>query len=330
MLSVDFHLERLCNLIGSDGCAGNEPLIPQKGIYFTDCLQQRSLDAASYFPTSLEEMTQIDYLRMHRHRLVEYSHLIDQCEIDSKNIPSLVYKIQEDIERLSDIWGRSVFCFPGGTVHHAVCYEFVQEADGTYSFLIYNRGEGCNDPDLHGNVFLVRNGKQIARTRVQIRGLAKEDLQNEVLLKVLILFQHDEYATMEDVYGKIKKHLLEKASGWVREAPREREWLVLTRMLSLNMNGYDFYRLQEVEKELLFDPDFHTLQVSGSCTESNTQTPESFIIDPNFRRRLKLHAIQSTYNLIQEHVPQPLATKVALKIETLLEKIDFWKWMAYS
>ncbi len=223
-----------------------------------------------------------------------------------------------------------MFCFPGGTVHHAICYEFVQEADGTYSFLIYNRGEGCNDPDLHGNVFLVRNGNRIARTRVQIRGLAKEDLQNEVLLEALIVFQNDVHAKMEDVYRKIKECLLDKALGLVREAPGEREWLVLTRMLSLEINRCDLCRLQEVEKELLLDPDFHQLQVSGSCTESNTQTPESFFIEPNFRRRLKLRAIQSTYNLIQEYVPQALATKVALKIESLLDKITFWKWMTYS
>ena len=328
MFSTDFHLERLFNLSCTADDRGKEPPIPLKGINFTDCLIQRSIELPNYTPETIEERCQIGILFLHRQRLANDSCQIYQCKNNPENIITLVSRIQGDIERIAGGQGRSMFFFPGGTPDHAVCYGFAKEADGSYSFLIYNRGEGWDDPELHGNVFLVRNGKQIVRTRVEIRELAKEDLQDAGLLEALIVFQNDVHATMEDVYRKIKECLLDKALGLVREAPGESEWLVLTERLSLDMNEHDFCRLQLIEDELMIDPAFHSLPVSGSSVESNAEAPEHFLVEPNFRRKLKLSAIETTYEHIMGHIPESLASMVSLKIIRLRDKILFWRWTA--
>ncbi len=328
MFSVDFHLERLFNLTCTAADREKELPIPLKGINFTDCLVQRSIELPNYTPETIEERFQIGLLFLHRHRLANDSVQVYQSKNNPAHIRTLIGKIQGDIERLAGSQGRSMFFFPGGTPHHAICYGFAKEADGSYSFLIYNRGEGWDDPELHGNVLLVRNGKQIVRTRVQICELAKEDLQDEGLLEALIVFQHDLDATMENVYRKIKECLLDKALGLVREAPGESEWLVLTERLSLDMNESDFCRLQLIEDELMVDPAFHSLPVSGSSVESNAEAPEHYLVEPNLRRKLKLSAIKTTYEHVIGHIPESLTSMVSLKILRLRDKILFWRWTA--
>ncbi len=332
MSSIDFHPERLLYLTCKSRSLGVDEKFPIKGLDFISCLHQRSIEAMSYCPEPFEE-EQMDALIEHRSRLLLYSRMVDAAGQGGQHFLSLIHTIQKDIEQLSNFSGRQMFCFPGGTTQHAVCYELAREIDGSYSFLIYNRGGGCNDSELHGKV-LLRNsqGQAVGRTRVQIKGLAKEDLTNRLFLTSLILSQHRTDVTMKDLYKEIKEHLLINAGGWVREAPEEKLWSDLLEMSIMNQPNRDDDFLNQIEQKLLSDPDFHTVQTMAGCTESNTQTPECFIIESNLRRKLKLHAIKTTYKLILDPSPIPrwLIDRMHCKMENLNTKIDFWNYYRMS
>lgn len=271
----------------------------EEGLSSTENLGARYQAALAYEATPGERQ-EIQMLQLHRKIMLAYSKLITRVYYKEMDEDSFVQVIQDHLDALRDADsnavifnepGRCMFCMPGGTGSHLVTYEFAKESDGTYSFLVYNKGEGLEYSPFHGDAKLLKRGVIAQRTRVQIKGLGFEALKNPDFLKSLVKKSCDERAQTRELYNLIRQHLIENNHGTVRIPDDEKKLRAPLRS--------DIER-KRINGVLLKDPDYHRIQTWGSCSESNVQTPERFIISPILRKKIKLLEIQLAVKALGE------------------------------
>ena len=193
--------------------------------------------------------------------------------------------------------GYSCFTIPGGFLGHAVTYEFQRSVDGKYFFVIHNRGAGLNDAEIHGKTMMY-NDVTYARTSVKI-AVTKEQIENPDFLKRLVVAK-ELSSGMPAVYEDIRRFL---SCGFPPElqiemSNLEKEFLKMMEKLSHSSdNRSDAYLklrqdLRKTFRQLIHeDPAYHSIQVFGTCTESNLTGPEKAMASPKVRRKLKLFTI---------------------------------------
>lgn len=241
----------------------------------------RYCDVLEYQPKE-EEKEEFEHLLKHREALLRYAEKLEpQSGVENEVI---IQEICRDINSLSS--QRRSFCVPGGSSDHAVCYEFCLEEDGTYTFILYNKGDHCENRKFHGDVSFLKDGREYVRSRVQIQKLTKEAIQNNSFLNALIDVYRRKDSKTEEIYGQLKQYLLIQAQGQIRKPLDEDSWK--------NCRTAD--ALKQIEGRLQKDCDFHSAQIWETCTESNLQTPEHFIVSPQLRKKIKLHAIQRAWS----------------------------------
>lgn len=222
------------------------------------------------------------------------------------------------------------FAFPGGHSKHYMTFEVqYHPASGDYFFIIHNRGDGSSDKLLHGALAITSpDGTSYKRTSVKLK-VFLEQLKNPELSGNL----YKEMWTTKDtgeIYKIIKKSLLKRdpdtkrplniiashqEEKWIRNLDKlekcnkvidkyaeaekltvkERERLTRAKSQKRHLK----HRIKSLEAFLVSrDPAFHSLQSFGTCTESNSSSPEKSIASAAVRRELKLFTIDQLANEI--------------------------------
>ena len=264
----------------------------------------------------LNEMTQL--LRKPSHEEIKsrtqevVQHLQKRC--DTLSAPRSC-----DVVHVKNSYGDyTSFPFPGGHRKHYLTFEAQYHPNtGDYFFIIHNRGQGNFDTDLHGALALrTSDGTLYKRTSVKLK-VSLEQLKNPELLGGLYKKMWSAN-NIEKTYKVIKKHLLAPDLSNIIMSPQEKKWLEYTDKLKKYQHVIDKYakaaNLTVKEKEQLArarshkedlkpkmktmqaylikkDPAFHSLQAFGTCTESNSSSPEKTMASASVRRELKLFTI---------------------------------------
>lgn len=198
--------------------------------------------------------------------------------------------------------GGSSFSIPGGWLRHSVTYEIKMVPDGKhhprYFFVIHNRGQGV-EHKLHGNIqFRDSEGAVYRKTSLEIE-VPLQALSEPFLKK---LMQSTRATKNTPAYQCIEQFLLAKG-GKIQQSPTEIRWYRLRNHIDhLKNHAFEnrdpllrrLYReMKDCEKKLMHeDPRFHSIQMFGTCTESNATGPEKKMASPKARDQLKLYTIQ--------------------------------------
>ncbi|MBA3720796.1 MAG: hypothetical protein H0W88_00155 [Parachlamydiaceae bacterium] len=216
-------------------------------------------------------------------------------DLDNPNSPNVVL--------LDD--GTTTFVMPGGWDQHYISYEIRKNPDGTYEFIIHNRGSGSSDENFHGDLNIENNGKTYARTRVPVR-ITKKDLTNTLFLNFLIksttstCTTTNELNTRQEVYSRLKTYLDPRKNVIISEEEKLAQKLeYIIKDESNNFTPDQIADLKKLQFQLIkLDPNFHSKQLFGTCTESNQTTPEKEMAPKWVHRSLKLHTITGLTNEI--------------------------------
>lgn len=226
------------------------------------------------------------------------------------------------------------FSFPGGHRSHYVTYEAqYHPTSGRYFFIIHNRGDGSSDKELHGSLEIrTAEGTRYKRTSVKIE-VSLEQLKDPEFLGNLYKKMWTA-KTMSEGYKVIKKHLLKKDPISMRPlnivmSPQETKCIHYEDRVNKCSQAIEEYaqkdHLTKQERELLrgarsqkkhlerriktlkaflvsHDPAFHSLQTFGTCTESNSTSPEKSMASSSVRRELKLFTIDQLANELSDLV----------------------------
>ncbi|MBA3722634.1 MAG: hypothetical protein H0W88_09565 [Parachlamydiaceae bacterium] len=210
--------------------------------------------------------------------------------LDDPNSPAVV-KLEN---------GTTSFVIPGGWTGHYISYEIRKNKDGTYEFIIHNRGDQSNDERFHGKVTFVHGNKTYARTRVPIR-VSKKVLENSKFLDFIINAQRSDTHTGKQVYDKFYEHLI-RGNEEILVSENEKH---IKSLIELSKNESLPTEQKEKIKTLIFqliktDPNFHSRQLYGTCTESNATTPEKDMASKGIQRLLKLYTISGITDDIRQ------------------------------
>lgn len=254
------------------------------------------------------------------------------------------------------------FTFPGGHRKHYLTFEVqFHPAGGDYYFIIHNRGDGHSDKDLHGKLGIrTLDGSIYKRTSVKLK-VTLEQLKDPELLGGLYQKMWSS-KNIKDTYKIIKKHLLKMDPVTKRPlnivmSPQETKWIAYLDKLKKcdkvlekyaqaeNLTKEDKENLAKAKSEkkhlqhrikalqaflVSKDPAFHSIQSFGTCTESNSSSPEKSIVSAAVRRELKLFTMdqlaQELSSLIFLNKEQQSHRKLALehyqeRSEQLMQKI---------
>lgn len=224
------------------------------------------------------------------------------------------------ITRLDD--GTTSFSFPGGFCGHYITYE-VRKKDNNYYFIIHNRGSGIQDSRLHGDVEIQSEHRTYMRTRVVIQ-VAREALNKEFFEYLNKAFLNDN--NIEGAYNKIYSHLITDNNGQIVVSGAD---ALLERLAKANAKSLSAEVKKKVSdlilKLLPFCSNYHSIQLFGTCAESNLTEVERDMASPRVRRILKWFTINELCNLVaNQHFAEALTTSAAKsKAQELEKKAEF-------
>jgi len=277
---------------------------------------------------SSDEKKQIETLVKHRKILCDLSKKIETSTIASsrkeiqKRINSLEQTDSKDVVYVaSNNQSYTSFTIPGGYKTHAITYEFQRDTKtGIYYFVIHNRGSGTSDSELHGRKIVdYRTNLRYCRTSVRIE-VSKDAICDPEFLEKLLMAKHTA-KSMNVAYTAIKEHL---ATGSplqlkIEKSKNEEPLLELDKAITAKEQEIAMLkkheqtpeqekRLQKASQECFDmrakensfrrdlidnDPNWHTIQSFGTCTESSLTGPEKRMASPQVRRKIKLYTIDS-------------------------------------
>ncbi|MBA3722866.1 MAG: hypothetical protein H0W88_10770 [Parachlamydiaceae bacterium] len=189
--------------------------------------------------------------------------------------------------------GTQSFVIPGGWKGHYVSYEFRKNSDGTLDFILHNRGDQCSDSRFHGTLEYKSGDKTYRRTSVPIR-VSKEVLQNPEFISFLVTEANSSVRDSKavSVYNKLYDFLITKGKGVIQTSEQEK---LLTHLIPLSNNlalgEYKDAIDSTIMKLIKSDPHFHSLQLFGTCVESNSTPPEKSLAPPSVHRALKSYGL---------------------------------------
>lgn len=271
----------------TDTAYGQAPINSIKSNY---AYLRKCLNKEDFF--SEEERKEVELLCQHRKILLANLRLI------MHNPFNRVGRIQNYVKSLANPQSKKVvhtkdgatFSIPGGCKGHYVTYEFKRMGDD-YFFVIHNRGDGLGDKAIHGDLLFKHQGMPYAKTSVAIK-TTKEALANPKFLRQLI--KSTQSSSMEKPYHVIKTHLLYpplSQPGIIIKSAKEME---------LDRKVRRGEPLSTQDKEMLLqDPSFHSLQVYGTCTESNLTGVEKLLASETTRTKIKYLTVENLVSEIQ-------------------------------
>lgn len=264
----------------------------------------------------------------HRTHLAEYGNRLHDIagKFYSKDpnadneVQGVVNDIHSDIDELSNPNskrvthledGTATFSIPGGWhnpngIAHAVTYEFRmkknENGEEQYSFVIHNRGERSPEASLngtfHGHDSYEIGNKRYEKTRIEIE-VSKEALQDKKFLESLLRLNvyastpADGKTLLLHPYREIHNHLILSNGGKFAENEVTK---IRNKLLELMGSGSLTPEEQQASLMLYYklletDPDYHSLQFRGTCTDSNATGVEKDMATPTTHRCLKLFTI---------------------------------------
>lgn len=279
------------------------------------CSFQNQADARSE-----QEKKEIATLVAHRRIYNELADVMTWGTASSDNAHKEIVEMQSRCDALAEPDSPKVvhvqnsyssFSFPAGSRSHTISLECQRDAKGQYFFVIHNRGEAANDPELHGKTVFYWPEGTYARTSVKI-AVSLEQIKNSEFLSDLM--KAKDASTMDPCYSAIKKHLLQpngtnivvsedEISFKAKQAPYFELLDQIDDLEKSEPSSPALPKLKEIEKRMApelralaeriiqTDPGFHTIQNFGSCIESNLTGPEKAMASPQIRRELKLASI---------------------------------------
>ncbi|MBA3722635.1 MAG: hypothetical protein H0W88_09570 [Parachlamydiaceae bacterium] len=214
----------------------------------------------------------------------------------------LISKIQGFINELEELDSRNTitlengsrcFVLPGGWSGHYISFEIRKNPDETFEFIIHNRGEGADSENLHGNIRLKKGDKTYARTRIPIR-VRKDVLLDPNFINFLTTeaTSNNPESTCKNVYDRIHEFLIERGNGKILVSENEK---LIASLLQLRESRVHSSEKREID-DFIFqiiksDPNFHSLQLYGTCGESNLITTERDMASTNVQKALKRFSI---------------------------------------
>lgn len=234
----------------------------------------------------------------------EIAELQNRCDALSQTDSPQVVHIQNEQAAYSS------FSFPGGYEEHVVSFECQHDANGQYFFVIHNRGEAVDDPEIHGRAMITRPEQIYAKTSVKI-AVSLQQLKNPEFLGDLMKAMNQ--PTMAPCYAAIKKHLLQGNGSNIIVSQEEiaylAKWTSYQELLQkIEKSEPANFALQEAAKAILTelealadrliqqDPAYHTVQILGTCSESSLTGPEKAMASAQTRRKIKLFTIDQLAN----------------------------------
>ncbi|MBA3722633.1 MAG: hypothetical protein H0W88_09560 [Parachlamydiaceae bacterium] len=193
--------------------------------------------------------------------------------------------------------GATCFVIPGGWKEHYISYEIRKNKDGTYEFIIHNRGRHSDDERFHGNLSFAIGDKTYARTRVPIR-VDKDVIQNSEFLNFLLTSKHEPKGS--DVYDGIYKRLIVKGNGkiLISENEEKLQRITLNYLYNESLSDEEKEKIKMMIQQLVkSDPNFHSQQLFGTCTESNWVTTLKEMAPKSVLKNLKLFRLM---NMVDE------------------------------
>lgn len=299
-------------------------------------LKQRKLFAESYQKNEILNSDDPEGIK----RIVEHRRIVSEIQSKRKErsskallkrIHDLTNPASNRVVHLKD--GGASFSISGGWLSHSVTYEIKMIPDAhrqpRYYFVIHNRGEGLNHK-MHGKVcFLDSQGVEYRKTSLEIE--VPLQALSESFLKKLI--SSNKALNRHAAYNCIQQYLLDKG-GVVQQSHAEKKWVQLHHQLAFNQSEGLRKRLRmemkACEKKLIHeDPSFHSIQMFGTCTESNATGPEKKMASLRARDQLKLYTIQKMTEDVNKRIlmygsfKRKLLNFSEMKQEHLRKKLGF-------
>jgi hypothetical protein len=316
----------------------NDELIAFEGNAFTRQIKKRNELAKLQRETDPPKSSQeLDRIIKHREILENVATLA----LDKDKTENAVSHIMESMRALEDTHspltvyvpannnstGYTTFSIPGGHEKHAVCYELRRSQD-EYYFIVHNRGEGCENKKMHGNIHFIDNdsGRIYRRTQVAIK-VDPQTLNKEFFCE-LLKCQHQS-ASMDKSYQVIIEHLLNNGGGEVMVSETEKKYAELNKQInekaleaaSKNMlytpSESESAEMKKLRSELINnDPNFYPQQVFGTCTDSCLSQPEKGLASSETRKQLRQFSLVQLTKEIQEDTLVSQTIKEAVRQHT--------------
>lgn len=302
--------------------------------FYANQLREKIKEPASSMGlNSLQEEAGLVRICQHRANFAKYQERIFVAPIidDQLNIvaptkdPNLIPDIQTNIDHLapnftidhqvpSDVVeledGSRTFSIPGGwrggSGNHSISYEFLQK-NGKFYFIIHNRGDKSLDPRFNLTSKFEQDGKTFSKTSTvieitDINILKDKDFLNSLIAPMII---HEiNYYSDDSAYYSIDKHLIKSGKGKIVLTDDDKQFTKLCKLLDHSMlNNTDKENIKKTTFRLIQgNPHYKSLQLYGTCTESNVTTPEDSMAPLSVRRALKIFTISGMINKIFKKV----------------------------
>lgn len=230
-----------------------------------------------------------------------------------------------------------------GSKDHAIDFEFRKE-NGEYYIIMHNRGAQSNDSNInsifHGlGTTLEKEGesgvlREYAKTSVKIKA-NKSALENEAFLNQLVMATRAEGASR--AYQAICDFLINNPDSKLRGEIIETEGeIAINKLIHYQKQAESVGDTktcneirQMIAKLIPTEKNYHSMQLYGTCVESNSTTIEESLASPATRMILKTHTLNLLVDTIATQVLSatppsseiPLEGNVAERVQKKIDKI---------
>lgn len=299
----------------------HEGLIPQSAAlsrytHAVDLLHKLSIDP-NFMGLDLDtDFEDLQRICLQRKNFLSYQEQIGRLLLGSKELiginkqerDQLLSAIQDNIDLLiapevsdkitvlSD--GTRSFALPGAIRHkgetgHSITYEFQAKKNKAgefeFFFVINNRGDKCDDPDIHGDLKYEYKGRTFSRTTVPIRVKSIETIKDKEFLKKLIEYQtgfEAPYNQARDELYAVFKGLITSGNGEIVKSEQE---ALLENLLEDNKHPFADQKIlhEQILSLIEQDPTWNSRQLYGTCVESNYTATEKKMASKKILQTLK-------------------------------------------
>ncbi|MBA3722495.1 MAG: hypothetical protein H0W88_08860 [Parachlamydiaceae bacterium] len=239
-----------------------------------------------------------------------YEYIKKVSEISSKiitEINNLEKNIKsEKILLLED--GSKFFAFPGGWKGHYITYGIKKNVDGTFEFLVFNRGERSSNVHynvfFHGSISYSDKDKFFSKTTTVLK-LPLSDLMNKQFISSITEFFH--YGSSNDVY-ECFINLPEVDTVWTDTEYMIHQLNYVTHSLNVSLSQKkrvnEFIR-DAIKSDPKTNPQYSSLQQFGTCGDSNL-TPIDKLLAPEMTNLVVFqHTLASLVDDVRENYLGP-------------------------
>ncbi|MBA3720859.1 MAG: hypothetical protein H0W88_00485 [Parachlamydiaceae bacterium] len=248
-----------------------------------------------------EEQRGLKRLLQHRLNILEFQKLYYDCLQNKDNPETLkqknllvVNKIfsevnnlklntqSENILLLED--GSSMLTMPGGWGGHFISYGIKKNVDGSFEFLVFNRGQKSSKEDVngyfHGSVTFNDKGKTVSKSTVSIKVPFIALLDTGFLNTLVTSFHHGD---RNSIYSALNKFLLHDYDGNARRTDMELMLHYLQYVQSLfnippsQNDVIDNFLRDAIRSDPDSSPLYHAEQQFGTCGDSNSTPVENML-----------------------------------------------------